>query len=246
MQHFFVTPSQVDGTYIYIEGSDVNHMKNVLRMRPGESVSVSDGNNRKYVCQVEGYEDDRAVLKVTKEEKLDTELSSRIYLFQGLPKQEKMELIVQKCVELGVYQVIPVAMKRCVVKLDEKKAAKKVERWNGIAESASKQAGRGIIPEVLPVHSYRDALVMAEKLDVMLLPYELAEGMEATKEIIQSIRPGQSIGIFIGPEGGFEKEEVDLAVEKGAQVITLGKRILRTETAGLAILSVLMFHLEGE
>ena len=157
-----------------------------------------------------------------------------------------MELIVQKCVELGVYQVIPVAMKRCVVKLDEKKAAKKVERWNGIAESASKQAGRGIIPEVLPVHSYRDALVMAEKLDVMLLPYELAEGMEATKEIIQSIRPGQSIGIFIGPEGGFEKEEVDLAVEKGAQVITLGKRILRTETAGLAILSVLMFHLEGE
>ena len=246
MQHFFVTPSQVDGTFIYIEGSDVNHMKNVLRMRVGESVTVSDGNNRKYVCRVDGYEEDRVRLCICEEEEQDTELASRIYLFQGLPKQEKMELIVQKCVELGIYQIVPVAMKRCVVKLDAKKAAKKVERWNAIAESAAKQAGRGVIPEVLPVMSYREALAMAEDLDVVLLPYELAEGMAETKRLIQSIRPGQSVGIFIGPEGGFEKEEVELAKAKGAHVITLGKRILRTETAGLAILSVLMFHLEEE
>lgn len=246
MQHFFVTPSQVDGTFIYIEGSDVNHMKNVLRMRVGESVTVSDGNNRKYVCRVDGYEEGRVRLCICEEEEQDTELASRIYLFQGLPKQEKMELIVQKCVELGIYQIVPVAMKRCVVKLDAKKAAKKVERWNAIAESAAKQAGRGVIPEVLPVMSYREALAMAKELDVVLLPYELAEGMAETKRLIQSIRPGQSVGIFIGPEGGFEKEEVELAEAEGARAITLGKRILRTETAGLAILSVLMFHLEEE
>lgn len=245
MQHFFVTPSQVEGENIYIEGSDVNHMKNVLRMHVGEEVTVSDGNNVQYLCQVEDFEEERVVLKVVEEKPVDTELPSRIYLFQGLPKQEKMELIVQKCVELGIYAVVPVSMKRCVVKLDAKKAAKKVERWNGIAASAAKQAGRGFVPEVLPVQSYEEALAMAKELDVVLVPYELAEGMSGTKEIIESIKPGQSVGIFIGPEGGFEKEEVERAIGMGGKEVTLGKRILRTETAGLALLSVLMFHLEG-
>lgn len=244
MQHFFVTPSQVGDGLIYIEGSDVNHMKNVLRMRPGEEVTVSDGNNRQYICQVEDYEEERAVLRIWEEKPVDTELPSHIYLFQGLPKQEKMELIVQKCVELGVYAVVPVMMKRCVVKLDSKKALKKIERWNGIAESAAKQAGRGFVPEVMPLQAYTEALEAAKKLDVILVPYELAEGMEETKKILSSIRPGQSVGIFIGPEGGFEREEVECALEAGGQVVTLGKRILRTETAGLALLSVLMFHLE--
>lgn len=245
MQHFFVTPGQVEKEVIYIQGSDVNHMKNVLRMRPGEELSVSDGNNRRYVCRIENYEEERAVLRVVEEKPADTELSSRIYLFQGLPKQEKMELIVQKCVELGVYAVVPVEMKRCVVRLDAKKAGKKVERWNKISESASKQAGRSRIPEVMPVLSFCEALDMAAKLDVCLLPYELASDMGETKRIIESVKPGQSVGIFIGPEGGFEKEEAELAVSRGAKEITLGKRILRTETAGLAIVSVLMFHLEG-
>lgn len=245
MQHFFVTPSQVEGENIYIEGSDVNHMKNVLRMHVGEEVTVSDGNNIQYLCQVEEFEEERVVLKVVEEKPVDTELPSRIYLFQGLPKQEKMELIVQKCVELGIYAVVPVSMKRCVVKLDARKAAKKVERWNGIAASAAKQAGRGFVPEVLPVQSYEEALAMAKELDVVLVAYELAEGMSGTKEIIDSIKPGQSVGIFIGPEGGFEKEEVERAIGMGGKEVTLGKRILRTETAGLALLSVLMFHLEG-
>ena len=174
----------------------------------------------------------------------DTELSSKLYLFQGLPKQDKMELIVQKAVELGAYQVIPVSTRRSVVKLDEKKALKKVERWQQIALSAAKQAGRGYIPQVADVMSYPEALSYAKKLDVVLIPYELAEGMKETKEIIESIVPGQSVGIFIGPEGGFEKEEVELALEWGAKAVTLGRRILRTETAGLAMLSVLMFRLE--
>lgn len=244
MQHFFVTPDQVKGDLILIEGSDVNHMKNVLRMRQGEEVTISDGNNRQYLCEIKEYENEQAVLQIVEETSTNTELPSRIYLFQGLPKQDKMELIVQKCVELGVYNIIPVATKRCVVKLDDKKARKKTERWQQIAESAAKQAGRGVIPEVQDVMNFKSALECAKKLDVVLIPYELAEGMQETKQVISNIKPGQSVGIFIGPEGGFEREEVEMAIETGAKAITLGKRILRTETAGLTTLSVLMFHLE--
>ncbi|MCI9379444.1 MAG: 16S rRNA (uracil(1498)-N(3))-methyltransferase [Dorea sp.] len=244
MQHFFVTPSQVGETDIYIEGSDVNHMKNVLRMRYKEELTVSDGDNLKYRCAVERYEEGRAVLKILERMQSDTELSSRIYLFQGLPKQDKMELIIQKAVELGVYQIIPVSTSRCVVKLDEKKAVKKAERWRQIAVSAAKQAGRGYIPEVVPVISYQEALAQAKKLDVILIPYELERGMRETRKIIEAIKPGQSIAVFIGPEGGFEKEEVEQALGCGARAVTLGRRILRTETAGLTALSVLMFHLE--
>ena len=244
MQRFFVTHDQVGKDKIRIQGSDVNHMKNVLRMRPGEEVMVSDGNNRQYRCRVEDYPEGEAVLAILEAGLVDTELPSRIYLFQGLPKQEKMELIVQKAVELGVCQVIPVQTRRCVVKLDAKKAAKKVQRWQQIAESAAKQAGRGYIPAVSEVMTFQEALAFSETLDIRLIPYELADGMEGTRKILDEIRPGQSVGIFIGPEGGFEKEEVGRAVEAGALPITLGKRILRTETAGIAVLSILMYRLE--
>lgn len=244
MQHFFVTPSQVEEEKIYIEGSDVNHMKNVLRMRYGEELTVSDGNNLKYRCAVDRYEEGRAVLKILEKAQVDTELLSRIYLFQGLPKQDKMEMIVQKAVELGVYQIIPVSTSRCVVKLDEKKGMKKVERWRQIAVSAAKQAGRGYIPEVVPVITYQEALIRAKELDVILIPYELAVGMNETRKVIEAIKPGQSVAVFIGPEGGFEKREVEMALKSQAKAVTLGRRILRTETAGLAALSVLMFHLE--
>lgn len=246
MQHFFVTTDQVKKPYIYIEGSDVNHMKNVLRMKPGEQLSVSDGDNCRYLCQVESYEGARAVLKIVETKAVDTELSSKLYLFQGLPKGDKMELIIQKAVELGAYEVIPVSMKRCVVKLDERKAQKKVNRWNEVARSAAKQAGRGRIPKVRDVMDFPKALNMAKDLDVVLIPYELAEGMEQTRQVMEAVKPGQSVGIFIGPEGGFEKEEVYQTVDAGAKEITLGRRILRTETAGLAVLSILMYHLEGE
>ncbi len=245
MQHFFVPPSQVGEGGIRVEGPDVNHMKNVLRMRPGEELMVSDGDNRKYRCAVERYEEGAAYLKILEEEMADTELPSKIYLFQGLPKQEKMEWIVQKSVELGVCQVVPVMVRRCVVKLDEKKAQKKVSRWQQIAESAAKQAGRDYIPKVEQVLPYQEALKMADGLDVLLIPYELERDVEGSKEIIQAIRPGQSVGIFIGPEGGFEKEEVEAAIAAGATPISLGRRILRTETAGLTALSLLMFHLEA-
>lgn len=244
MQHFFVIPEQVGETEIYVTGQDVNHMKNVLRMKIGEQVEVSDGNNKKYLCEVSAYEEEQAVLRILEIREADTELKSRLYLFQGLPKNDKMDLIVQKAVELGAYEVIPVSMKRCVVKLDAKKAAKKVERWNSISESAAKQAGRSIIPKVSDVVSYREALERAEQLDVVLVPYELEEGMAETKKLLHQIQPGQSVGIFIGPEGGFEREEVEQAIEAGAHPVTLGRRILRTETAGFTMLSILMFELE--
>ena len=244
MQHFFVTPDQVAGEWIYIEGSDVNHMKNVLRMKAGEKLYVSDGNNKEYLCKVEDYEEDRAILAILEEKESDRELPSKIWLFQGLPKNDKMEWIVQKSVELGVYKVVPVTTKRAVVKLDAKKAAKKVARWNEIAKSASKQAGRGILPEVGDVVTYKEALQMAKELDVVLIPYELASGMEHTRTVINQIEPGKSVGIFIGPEGGFDVEEVEQALALGAAEITLGHRILRTETAGLAVLSVLVYQLE--
>lgn len=245
MQHFFVTPMQVKEGFIYIEGSDVNHMKNVLRMKQGEELHVSDGDNHKYLCRVEQFEPDRAVVRIIEEEECKTELPSRMYLFQGLPKSDKMELIVMKAVELGIYEVIPVSTRRAVVKLDEKKAAKKTARWNEIAKSAAKQSGRDVIPHVTDVMSYEKALSYAKELDILLIPYELAQGMEETRNVISAIEPGQSVGIFIGPEGGFEKEEVEAAIEAGAREITLGKRILRTETAGLSILSILMYHLES-
>lgn len=246
MQHFFVTPEQVADEQIIIHGADVNHMKNVLRIKPGEELIVSDGNNHRYLCGMGRYEAEQAVVTILQKELADTELPSRIYLFQALPKQDKMELIVQKAVELGVHEIIPVASKRAVVKLDEKKAQKKIQRWQGISESASKQAGRGYIPKVKEVKRFQEALSYSEQLDILLFPYELAEGMEQTKRVIASIKPGQSVGVFIGPEGGFEQEEAAAAVGVGAKVITLGKRILRTETAGLTTLSVLMYHLEQD
>lgn len=246
MHHFFVTSEQVKLPEIYIQGSDVNHMKNVLRMKSGEKVEVSDGDSKIYLCEIREFHEDEICLSVIEEKEADTELPSRIYLFQGLPKSDKMELIVQKAVELGVYEVIPVATKRAVVKLDEKKAKKKVERWNLVAESGAKQSGRTVVPKVADVMLLKQALEKAESLDIALIPYELAEGMEETRRIIEKITPGQSIGIFIGPEGGFEAEEVEAAIRIGAKAITLGKRILRTETAGLTCLSILMYHLEGK
>ena len=246
MQNFFVYDWQVQGDTVTIEGTDVNHMVNVLRMKVGEEVSVHDDVNRKYLCRIAELQEDKVCLSILEQQASDTELPCRIYLFQGLPKGDKMEWIIQKGVELGAYAIVPVATKRAVVKLDEKKAQKKVARWNSIAESAAKQSGRGMIPEVLPVMKFSEALQFAKELDLNLIPYEKAEGIADTKQRIEKIRPGQSIGIFIGPEGGFEEAEVEMAKEMQAIPVTLGRRILRTETAGMTMLSILMYHLESE
>lgn len=245
MQQFFAEPSWIRENKIFMQGSDVNHIRNVLRMKSGEDVRVNDGRGKTYLCCISSYEEQTAVLDILKELDSDTELPSRIILFQGLPKGDKMEWIVQKAVELGAYSIVPFAAKRSVVKLDEKKAAKKQARWQLIAKGAAEQSGRGIIPEVSTVRTFAEALGMAGDLDVVLIPYELEEGMKETARVLENIECGQSVGIFIGPEGGFEEEEVERAKAAGAHAVTLGKRILRTETAGLTALSILMYHLES-
>ena len=245
MYRFFVEPSQVEETVIRICGSDVNHIKNVLRMKPGEKIRISGPARENYFCEIAEIEDSFVRASILEKDETGTELPNRIYLFQGLPKNDKMEWIIQKTVELGVYEVIPVAMKNCVVKLDDKKAKSKVTRWQAIAESAAKQSKRSLIPEVKMPMSYKEAVAYAKKLDVKLVPYENEHGMAGTKAAMEQIKKGESIAVFIGPEGGFDESEIALAQENGISPITLGKRILRTETAGMAVLSVLMFQLEG-
>lgn len=220
MYQFFVEPGQIQGKRVTITGSDVNHIKNVLRMRIGEEIAVSNGmDGLEYRCGIEEFLEDEVVctLRFVKEDGL--ELPSRIYLFQALPKGDKMELVIQKAVELGAFAVIPVA---------------------------AKQSKRRIIPEVMPVMSMGEALRFASEMDVKLFPYELAEGMGKTKELIGKIRPGQSVAVFIGPEGGFEDGEVEEASACGFVPVTLGRRILRTETAGFTVLSWIMYQLEGD
>ena len=246
MYKFFVEPSQIQDKRIVITGSDVNHIKNVLRMKIGEEIAVSNGiDSREYRCGIEEYTDHEVIctLRFIKED--GVELPAQIYLFQGLPKADKMEMVIQKAIELGVYEVIPVAAKRCVVKLDDKKAAAKVSRWQGIAEAAAKQSKRGIIPAVRDVMSMREAIEYARGMDVKLIPYELAEDISRTKDAIEAVGPSEKIAVFIGPEGGFEESEIQAALEAGIEPITLGRRILRTETAGLTVLSWLMYQLES-
>ena len=246
MYRFFVEPSQIQDKKIIITGSDVNHIRNVLRMKIGEEIAVSNGiDNREYRCGIEEYTEQEVIctLRFVKED--GVELPAKIYLFQGLPKADKMELIIQKAVELGVHEVIPMATKRCVVKLDEKKAAAKVSRWQGIAEAAAKQSRRGVIPAVHDVMGMKDAVAYAHSMDVRIIPYELAEEMQHTKEIIEAVKAGQSVAVFIGPEGGFEEGEIQEALAAGIEPVTLGRRILRTETAGITVLSWLMYHLES-
>ncbi len=246
MYRFFVEKYQIHDGRVDITGEDVNHIRNVLRMRPGEEVLISTGDEWEYTCAIERLEEDRVTLRVEDASRPGRELASKIWLFQCLPKGDKMETVIQKAVELGAYTVVPVASSRCVVKLDERRAAQKVVRWNAIAEAAAKQSKRLIIPEVRSVMRFRDALEAAADLDVKLIPYERQDGMEGTRKILNAIRPGQSVAVMIGPEGGFDDAEVQLAREHGFEPVTLGKRILRTETAGMTMLSILMYLLEQD
>ncbi|MCQ2499925.1 MAG: 16S rRNA (uracil(1498)-N(3))-methyltransferase [Lachnospiraceae bacterium] len=246
MYRFFVNADQIQDGTIRIEGEDVNHIRSVLRMRPGEEILISSGDEWEYTCKIASMTTEEVVAEILDAQKPGKELPSRICLFQCLPKGDKMELIIQKAVELGAREIVPVSSKRCVVKLDGKRAVSKVARWNAISESAAKQSKRMLVPEVSEIMTYDQALAYAETMDIRLIPYERAEGMAGTRKVLESITPGQSIGILIGPEGGFEEKEVQKAMEKGFEPITLGKRILRTETAGLTTLSILMYLLEQD
>jgi len=244
VHRFFVERNQIKEKQIHIIGTDVNHIKNVLRMKPQDEIVISDGEDQEYTCYIEAISGDEVLAHIMYVQETGLELKSPIYLFQGLPKSDKMDLIIQKAVELGAYEIIPVAMKRSVTKLDAKKEAAKIKRWQGISESAAKQSKRMRIPEIKGVMSFPQAISYAKSLDICLMPYELAKGMKETKETLAGIVPGQSIGIFIGPEGGFAEEEAAEALANEVRIITLGRRILRTETAGLTTLSILMYLME--
>lgn len=245
MHCFYCNPSQVSGSQISITGADVNHIKNVLRMRIGEEMTVCDGTGMEYTCEISAFLPGEVSLLKKAEKKASTELPVRIKLYQGLPKKDKMELIIQKAVELGAVEIIPVMTKYCIVKLeDEKKEAKKLERWQAIAESAAKQSGRGIIPRVTNVMHFKEAVKTAAAEGMALIPYEKAESMNSLKAAVQNAPKQQVVSVFIGPEGGFDEAEVETARECGLLPVSLGKRILRTETAGFTTLSILMYEIE--
>ena len=245
MYNFFVSiDNKKDGRY-FITGDDFNHIKNVLRMTVGEQFLVScEGVSD--LCCLEDIQSDTVVAKITTENYQNTNLPINIHLFQGLPKSDKLELIIQKAVELGVASVTPVAMKRSIVKIDDKKKKTKRERWQKVAESAAKQSKRTAIPQVQDIVTYKEMISAAKDLDLLLVPYECAEGMAATKTALREIKSGMNVGVVIGPEGGFEQTEIDLAREAGGKIISLGSRILRTETAAITTIAMCMLYGEME
>ena len=197
-----------------------------------------------HLCRLSALTDDTVSAEIVEENYQNTELPIKIHLFQGLAKGDKMEWIIQKCVELGVYEVIPVEMSNCVVKLEEKKKKQKQTRWQAIAESAAKQSKRTIIPNVKEPLSFKNAVNYAKDLDLILVPYENKRGMIATSEALSQIKSGTSVGIFIGPEGGFDPKEIDGLENIGGKTISLGSRILRTETAAITTVGMCMLYTE--
>ena len=251
MHHFFVEETNIDSEarMVRLTGENYRHLVQVLRAKPGEKVLISDGEGTDYECTVSEVHDaemsaEEVLLHIDFVEEMH-ELPAEIYLFQGLPKQDKMELIVQKAVELGAHAVIPLETKNTVVKLDEKRAAKKVERWQAIAEAAAKQSKRSIIPEVMPVMKWKEAMRFVENFDLRLIPYENAKDIRHTMEELRKLPKHGKIAVFIGPEGGFADVEIEDAMVHGIEPITLGKRILRTETAAITSMSILMLTLES-
>jgi len=248
MFQFFVAREQIntEENKVLITGADVNHITNVLRMKIDEQFYVNDGSaSGKYLCALQSVSEECVICKILERIAETSELPCEIVLYQGLPKADKMELIIQKAVELGVNRIVPVVMKRSIVKIDDKKAQSKIARWQQIAEAAAKQSKRDIIPTIANPMNLKEALKETKDFDLSMMPYEQAKGMAYTRELLECVKPGQKVAIFIGPEGGFEASEVEMALEMGTKPVTLGRRILRTETAGLAMLSMLNYVLEA-
>lgn len=241
MPKFFVSKDNIDDHIITITGENANHIANVLRAKAGDEIIVGDGEGLDYSCEITEVSKKQVIAKITDITSNNAEPNTKITLFQALPKSDKMELVIQKCIEIGVDSIVPVETEHCVVKLKGKED-KKLSRWNKIAEAAAKQCGRGKIPKVCNIISFKEAVNKAISLDSAIIPYE-KEKENSLKSFCCNFK-GKSIGIFIGPEGGFSAEEIELAKNKGIQSVTLGKRILRTETAGLVASVILLYELE--
>lgn len=240
MPKFFVEKGQIQENQIVLSKEDSKHIKTVLRAKIGESITICDGEGLDYVCEIDALEEN-VIARILEKTVCKAEPQTKITLYQGLPKSDKMELIIQKCVELGIDRIVAVSTERAIVKLD-KKEDKKIERWQKIAESAAKQSGRGKIPEIgKKVLSFKEAIAEAKALDGALIPYE-KEKENGLKSFVNTFT-GQTIGVFIGPEGGFSEEEISFAMANNVLPITLGERILRTETAGMTAVAILLYEL---
>lgn len=249
MYRFFTDKEHVNLSErrILITGDDRNHIKNVLRIRENEEISVVvPGEEREYRCSICGFTEEAVELEIRFVKESDAELPCEVVLYQALPKSDKMEFVITKAVELGVSRIVPVSTSRAVVKLDDERGAKKTARWNAISEAAAKQSKRGTIPEVAKIMTMTEALSDCRDFDVKLIPYELADHqtMDTTREAVGGIGPGMKVAVFIGPEGGFTDKEIKEAEREGFLPITLGRRILRTETASLVVLSWIIYNTE--
>lgn len=242
MQQIFINQSVKEQETFTVSGDDARHLSQVLRMRAGETLRVSTQAGDNYLCEIVALNKTEVTLRVL-EKMASTELEKRIYLFQAIPKGDRMETVIEKAVELGVYEIIPVEMKYCVVKLDDKKKASRLKRYQSIAEAAAKQSKRSSIPQIHDFMSYAEAVAYARQCDVCIVPYECAEGMEATKRVLTKMADASSISIMIGPEGGFADEEIEI-VREDMDVISLGSRILRTDTAAITTMSMVMLAIE--
>ena len=246
MPKFFVKTNQINKNRITLYEDDVNHIANVLRKQIGEKINICNmDTSENFLCKIKEISKENIECEIIKTLKSETESSIDITIFQGLPKAEKMELIIQKCTELGVNTFVPVQMERCIVKLDTKSEIKKLDRWKKIAETAAKQSGRDIIPKVENIINLQKLLYSIQKYDIVLLAYE-NEKENTLKNALNTVKGKENlkIGVIIGPEGGIEEKEVEQLVKAGAQRITLGKRILRTETVEIVISSIITYELE--
>lgn len=242
MHKFFVDKNDVFEDRISITGDDVNHITKVLRLKPQEEIQVCNGVGIEYLCSIEELSKKEVICKVIQSYESSTESELNITLFQGFPKAQKMELIVQKCIEIGLKEIQPVITKRVVVKLESKDISGKLERWQRIAEEAAKQSNRGMIPRILPPISFNEALERLNEMDLALIPYE-KERANGLREVLAEHKTSKNIGIFIGPEGGFEEEEINSCLERRISPVSLGPRILRTETAGFVTAAIILYEL---
>lgn len=249
MPKFFIKNDQINDNKITILGEDVNHISNVLRMKIGDIIQIGNSETaQNFNAKIDAFEKGKIECSIEQELESEAESSIELTIFQGIPKSDKMELIIQKSTELGVRAIIPVDMERCISKINGKDEKKKIERWQKISEVAAKQSGRDIIPKIENVKKIKDICNLVDKYDLIIVPYEKAEGYsfkDAVEEQKQACNENGRIGIVIGPEGGFEQAEIDILKKSGAKVVTLGKRILRTETVALAMASVIMYELGG-
>ncbi len=247
MPRFFVKTEQINENEITIIGEDVNHIKNVLRKKIGDKLEVcNQETGTTFECEIAEINEAEIKNHIISENKM-TNSKILVDIFQGLPKAEKMELIIQKSVELGVNAIIPVKMQRCVVKLDIKSENKKIERWQKISESAAKQSGRNLIPQIHKIIKIEEISKLKKEYDIIIICYENEKENNIKKEI-QKLKQNKKqeirIAIVIGPEGGLEENEVKYLQKEGAKIVTLGNRILRTETVALNILSIIMYEFE--